>query len=80
MSEGKRYIFICTGKDCKKAGAERIKKHLKSLRKENAALNNIEVIKTHCIDFCKKGPNLIIKDKVFNGVSEESLSEIILGK
>ena len=70
MAKQREYVFLCMGEDCCKKGAERLKKSIKHLRKEDKRFKNLQVVKTYCMDQCKKGPNLIIHDKMYHDVSD----------
>ena len=60
--KARQYIFICTGKDCKKNGSKELLKELKKYRKGK----KLRVIKTKCMDHCKKGPNAIIDNTIYH--------------
>ena len=58
---GKHYIFVCTGKSCRQNGSKALIKELKALKKKK-----VGIIKTKCMDYCKRGPNVIIKDNLYH--------------
>lgn len=55
-----RYIFVCTGKDCRKAGGKEIAKTLKLALRAEKRLKDTRVIRTRCTDNCKRAPVLSI--------------------
>ena len=53
------YVFICTGKDCKRNGSKKLIKEIKSVYPK------MRVIKTKCSDHCKKGPVVFFNGQKF---------------
>ena len=53
------FVFVCTGKDCRKNGSKKLIKEIK------AAYPRMRVIKAKCSDHCKKGPVVFYDDKLF---------------
>lgn len=68
-SEGITYIFVCTGKSCKKNGSKLLLKQLKEQKKEKG----LKVVKTKCMDHCKKGPNVIVNNMLYHHASIEEI-------
>lgn len=62
MKHKRELIFICTGSDCKKAGAKSIKKQLKEDLKSGPLKGHCKLIQTKCMDFCKSAPVVIVGD------------------
>ena len=75
--KSKQYIFFCTGKDCKKNGSKELYKALPKILKEKKLRPGIRVIKTKCMDHCKKGPNVIHANKLYNKVDRQLLGDMI---
>ncbi len=70
----KKFVFVCAGKDCKKSGCEVIIKQLKEYHKAD---KSVKVVKTKCMDWCNKGPNLVVGNKEFHKVTPKSLIDIL---
>ncbi|MEP0711658.1 MAG: (2Fe-2S) ferredoxin domain-containing protein, partial [Algoriphagus sp.] len=62
MKHVRKLVFICTGSDCKKAGAKKLSKDLKGLTDEGDLKGSCKFIKTKCMDMCKTAPNVIVGD------------------
>jgi len=71
-----RYYFVCTGKDCLKRGAKEL---LDSLEQELPTISqfNTVVIKTKCIDLCKRGPLLVVDNVCYEKVDPKYLKKIL---
>ncbi|MBK6267248.1 (2Fe-2S) ferredoxin domain-containing protein [Marivirga sp. S37H4] len=76
-NQNQKYIFICGSKDCQKNGSEQLKSALKELIKENNLKDEVRIIKTKCMDFCKSGPNLIVQDHLYHKVSSREAKAIL---
>lgn len=50
------YIFVCTGKDCRKRGGKDIAKALKQELRAAKSLRTTRVLRTRCTDNCKRAP------------------------
>ena len=77
MHKQKKYIFICTGSDCKKAGSKKIIKELSGYLKEEKLKSSVRIIKTKCMDHCKKAPNAIVDNDICHKTSVEELKSKI---
>lgn len=75
--KSKKYIFICTSKDCKKNGSKKLEKTLKSHVKNAGLRSSVEVIKTKCMSYCKKGPNVIVNNCLHHKVKENDLEGLL---
>jgi len=67
------FVFICLGKDCKKAGGDDLCKHYSKLKSLQGSKNRLKVIKTKCIDYCKKAPVLVADNIIHFHASENSV-------
>lgn len=76
----KKFIFICTGSDCKKSGSKKLNKKLKSDIKSGGLQSAMDVIATKCMGECKKGPNIIINNCMYHKVKEQDLEGILSRK
>lgn len=65
----KEFVFVCTGKDCKKRGAKKLCQQVKKHK-------GLRLIKTKCMDACKKAPNMIHNGAMQFTVSEETVRKI----
>lgn len=73
----KKYIFICTGSDCKKNGSKLLKKALSGQMKSTGPKAPVDIIATKCIGHCKKGPNVIVDNCLYHKVKEKDLEGIL---
>lgn len=64
MSPYRKFIFICNGSDCKKAGCKKLQSEIKDLVKSNEYQGKYKLIKTNCMDFCKSAPLVVINNEV----------------
>ncbi|MFC2186232.1 (2Fe-2S) ferredoxin domain-containing protein [Peijinzhouia sedimentorum] len=64
---------MCLGKDCKKAGSNDLYKHYSKLKSLPGSKNRIKVIKTKCIDYCKKAPVLVANNEIHFHATENSV-------
>lgn len=67
------FVFVCLGKDCKKAGVEELYKHYKKLKSLPGSKIRMKVIKTKCIDYCKKAPVLVANNAIHFHATENSV-------
>lgn len=73
----KKYIFICTGKDCKKNGSKQLAKTIAGDIKATGQKSSVVVVKTKCMNHCKKGPNVIADNSLYHKVKEKELSALL---
>jgi NADH:ubiquinone oxidoreductase subunit E len=73
----KKYIFICTGSDCKKNGSKKLIKELSDYIKAEKSKSSVRIVKTKCLDHCKKGPNVIINNSLHHKVKEQEILSLI---
>lgn len=66
----KPFVFICVDSDCKKKGSKELCKLVKSNRTH-------KLIKTECMDACKKAPNIIMNEALISNVTEEQLKKLL---
>ncbi|NVJ87325.1 MAG: (2Fe-2S) ferredoxin domain-containing protein [Algoriphagus sp.] len=62
MRHKRELVFVCTGSDCKKAGAKGMKKKLKEDFKSGPLKGKCKLIQTKCMDMCKSAPVVIVGD------------------
>lgn len=67
MGRYRKFVFVCTGSDCKKAGCKTLSKDLKNTLNLDPHKGKFKLIKTKCMDFCKSGPVMIYENEVFKG-------------
>jgi len=71
-----KFIFICQGKDCKKAGAKQLVKEVKQLKKDKA-FKTIQIVKCKCLDRCKFAPSVVYEHNWFGQVKSKDLPQIL---
>lgn len=77
MRHKRELIFICTGSDCKKAGAKGLCKELKESFKKSPMKGNCKLIQTKCLDHCKSAPVVILDDYFYKKTnSDQILNEL----
>ena len=72
-------IKICMGSSCFARGNSKNLDFIESYMKKNKLKANIELIGSRCEGKCITGPNIIINDIEYNGVTVEKLKEILEG-
>lgn len=64
MATYRKFIFICIGSDCKKAGCKKLQKEMKDLITSEDHKGQYKIIQTKCMDFCKSGPVVVLNNEV----------------
>ena len=64
MATYRKFIFICNGYDCKKAGCKKLQKEMKDLITSEDHKGQYKIIQTKCMDFCKSGPVVVLNNEV----------------
>ncbi|RZS96727.1 (2Fe-2S) ferredoxin domain-containing protein [Cecembia calidifontis] len=64
MPPYRKFIFICYGSDCKKAGCKKLQSEIKHLVQSHEHKGKYKLIKTKCMDFCKSAPLVVINNEV----------------
>ncbi len=64
MSTFRKFIFVCSGSDCKKGGCKKLESELKDLIRSTDHRGKYKIIRTKCMDFCKSGPIVVINNEV----------------
>lgn len=72
-----QYIFICTSKDCCKNGAKGVAKSLKKKIKSEGKKSGVALVKTKCMNYCKKGPNVIFNNDVYHKINDTEALKLI---
>lgn len=72
-----KFIFICSAKSCKKNGSDELKQTLKDFIKSEGLKNDVRIIKTKCMDFCKAGPNVVADNQLYHKVTVEEAKAIL---
>ncbi|WP_209331692.1 (2Fe-2S) ferredoxin domain-containing protein [Lunatimonas salinarum] len=65
MGRYRKFVFVCTGSDCKKAGCKTLMKDLKQILSLDPHRGSFKLVKTKCMDFCKSGPVMVFENEVF---------------
>lgn len=64
MPPYRKFIFICSGSDCKKAGCKKLQSEIKDLVQSHEYQGKYKLIRTKCMDFCKSAPVVVINNEV----------------
>jgi NADH:ubiquinone oxidoreductase subunit E len=49
-------VLICTGKDCRKRGANALRQEARACLKDHGARRSSLVVKAKCVGMCKRAP------------------------
>lgn len=67
------HVFgVCTGKKCKKKGAKEVYKALCRSDRAGKASGRV-VFRTKCLDVCKKGPVVMVDNRLWTNFSWEDM-------
>ncbi|MFC4872378.1 NAD(P)H-dependent oxidoreductase subunit E [Negadavirga shengliensis] len=73
MATYRKFVFVCTGSDCKRNGCKSFLKEVKNLVKMDSHKGKYKIVKTKCMDFCKSGPIAVYNNEVIKNGSIEEL-------
>jgi len=73
-----QFIFVCTGKDCRKAGAKALAKDLKHQVKRSK-FKKTKVIKTKCTGRCEQAPIGIIGNQWITNLTPKKIEKLVEG-
>jgi NADH:ubiquinone oxidoreductase subunit E len=77
MATYRKFIFVCTGSDCKKNGCKSLLRDVNQLLKTDPHTGKWKVVKTKCMDFCKSGPVGVINNELIKRMKLDDLREKI---
>lgn len=77
MKARKKFIFACSGKDCKKNGAGSFTKTIKNAIEEGDLKGKYKLVKSKCMDCCKSGPVAVIDQELIKKGDAEKLIGIL---
>lgn len=75
MATYRKFIFICSGSDCKKEGCKKLQNEVKELVKSEDHKGKYKIIKTKCMDFCKSAPVVVVSNEVVKKADIYSLKK-----
>ena len=73
----KTYIFLCTGKSCKKHGGKELGKVLANKKKESDREGRVQIVRTKCLDMCDYSPNMIMNNRLYSRVDKKQALAIL---
>ncbi|MBD8489094.1 (2Fe-2S) ferredoxin domain-containing protein [Echinicola sp. CAU 1574] len=73
MALYRKFIFVCTGSDCKKNGCKGLLKEAKDVIKLDDHKGKYKLVKTKCMDFCKTGPVVVVSNEVIKKADKMKL-------
>ncbi|MEO1053499.1 MAG: (2Fe-2S) ferredoxin domain-containing protein [Bacteroidota bacterium] len=76
-SDYKNFIFVCTGKDCKKKGSKDLLKHFNKEIKAKDAKSKTKVLKMTCTGRCKEAANVIVNGEWHTKVKDSQVKKIM---
>jgi len=71
------FIFVCAGKDCKKAGAKELEKSFTIELKEKGLSKSVKILNCKCTDRCKEAPVAIVNNHWLGNVRIDQTSDLI---
>jgi NADH:ubiquinone oxidoreductase subunit E len=71
-------ITVCMGSSCFGKGNSSVAEQVTQFVAEHNLTEKIEVSGCLCTSCCAQGPNIKINDKLISGISEQTISEIII--
>ncbi|WP_162417999.1 (2Fe-2S) ferredoxin domain-containing protein [Cyclobacterium roseum] len=77
MKKRRTFIFACTGSDCKSNGGKAFAEAIKETINEKPFRGKFKLVKTKCMDCCKSGPVVVIKNELIKkGDLEQLVKEL----
>lgn len=73
----KTQIILCLGSSCFARGNQEIIKLVKKYIDKKNISDKVEFRGDHCFDKCSEGPNMLIGDQLFQGITEKNITEIL---
>ena len=73
----RREIVICLGSSCFARGNKNLLKMVQRYIQVNGLSDKVYFRGDHCFDNCSIGPNLKIEGKIYNGITEENIHQIL---
>ncbi len=79
LTRSELLVFVCQGSDCKKGGSKKLRKRARKYLREKDFKKRSLVVKTKCMDGCKRGPICHIQptDTWLAGPSKEEFYEAL---
>ncbi len=78
---GKTKVGVCTGTSCHVNGAKKVLDEASKITKlsdgETSSDLEISMIETKCIGKCDIGPNVLVNEDEYNGVTKEGIIKIL---
>jgi NADH:ubiquinone oxidoreductase subunit E len=71
-------ITVCMGSSCFGKGNSSNAEYIISFIKDHNLQDSIEVLGCLCCNACAQGPNIKINDKPISGISEQTVTDIIV--
>ncbi|MFO7823059.1 MAG: (2Fe-2S) ferredoxin domain-containing protein [Cyclobacterium sp.] len=77
MKKRRKFVFVCTGSDCKSNGAKDFAGKIKHTLQSGAYRGKFKLVKTKCMDCCKSGPVAVVNNQLVKKAGlEQLLSEL----
>jgi len=73
----KSRIKICMGSSCFRRGNRKNLEFIEAYIEKYACDSQVELIGSRCEEECCKGPNIQIDDRMYHGVNEEILFDLL---
>lgn len=74
MKKRRKFIFVCSGSDCKSNGAKDFTGKIKQTLHGGEFRGQFKMVKTKCMDCCKSGPVAVVNNQL---IKKADLDELI---
>jgi NADH:ubiquinone oxidoreductase subunit E len=71
------FIFVCKGKDCKKAGAKDVEKAFEQSVKKQGLSKSTKIFECACTSRCKEGPVAVVNNHWMVRINPEHVNQIV---
>ena len=73
----KHFIFVCKGKDCKKAGAKDVEKAFEKSIKEHGLNKTTKVFECACTNRCKEAPVAVVNNHWIVRINPDHTDQLV---
>ncbi|WP_439483863.1 (2Fe-2S) ferredoxin domain-containing protein [Cyclobacterium plantarum] len=73
MKKRRKFIFVCSGSDCKSNGAKNFAGKIKQILNEGEFRGKFKMVKTKCMDCCKSGPVAVVNNQLIKKADLDQL-------
>jgi NADH:ubiquinone oxidoreductase subunit E len=73
----KRKIILCLGSSCFARGNSALIKKIQHYIDMNGLNDKVSFKGDHCFNNCSEGPNILIGQRLFSGISEDNIVQVL---